>query len=271
VRKALYKALIRHVLVLSEGSDTGRAIAFLAANEVASPQPDIERLDELANFSSRFREKWIADRARTLPPGARVLDAGAGQCPYRRHFAHVDYKTQDFAKYQGTVDGLQKEQWDYPDLDYVSDITAIPAPDAVFDCILCTEVLEHVAHPILALKEFSRLLAPSGRLLLSAPLGSGLHQQPYHFYGGFTPHFYDKFLSEFGFHDITIQPIGGLLRHLNQECLRAVRLTDQEIRSLDSGARYLLATVIPPLLFDLDDAAFCTEFTVGYCVEAIKA
>lgn len=270
LRKALYQTFLRHVEALSEGSDTGRAIAFLGTCEAAGPAPDAQRLDALANFSARFREDWIAKQATALPPGTRVLDAGAGQCPYRHYFAHTDYKTQDFAQYKGTITGLQQEQWNYPELDYISDIATIPVPDAAFDVIVCTEVLEHVSQPILALQEFARLLAPGGRLLLTAPLGSGLHQQPYHFYGGFTPHFYTTFLNQFGFDIIAIVPIGGLLGHLNQECLRTVRLAEQGVYTLPPGAHHLLATVLPPMLYELDEKAHCPEFTVGYCVEAVK-
>ena len=43
-------------------------------------------------------------------------------------------------------------------LDYVGDIWNIDAPDGEFDCILCTEVFEHIPYPIETLNEFSRLL-----------------------------------------------------------------------------------------------------------------
>lgn len=271
VRRKLYQTFLRHAEILSEGSDTGRALAFLGTLEATGLPPDDNRLDELANFSAHFRENWIAAQAATLPPGARVLDAGAGQCPYRRYFAHTDYKTQDFSQYQGTANGPQKEHWAYPRLDYVSDITTVPASDASFDCILCTEVLEHLAEPILALREFSRLLTSSGRLLLSAPLGSGLHQEPYHFYGGFTPYFYNKFLTQYGFYDIIIRPIGGFPRHLGQECLRAARLAEQGAYPLDPGARHILVSVLPSLLEKIDEPVVCPEFTAGYCVEATRA
>ncbi len=82
----------------------------------------------------------------------------------------------------------------YAAIDYVCDITQIPVEPATFDVVLCTEVLEHHPEPINVVAELARVLKPGGVLLLTAPLGSGIHQEPYHFYGGYTPFWYRRFL-----------------------------------------------------------------------------
>src|SRR5205823_2135164 len=125
--------------------------------------------------------------------------------------------THDFKKYQGEKLGNTRE---YGQIDYESDIASIPAADNSFDVVLCTEVLEHVPEPIEALREMARLTKPGGRLLLTAPLGSGLHQLPYHFYGGFTPEWYRHFGQKFGLQVREITPNGGFFRLLAQECAR---------------------------------------------------
>lgn len=69
-----------------------------------------------------------------------------------------------------------------------------------------------------ALKELARILKPGGRLFLTAPLGSGLHQLPYHFYGGFTPEWYKHYFAKNKLDIVEITPNGGFFKHLAQEC-----------------------------------------------------
>lgn len=227
--------------------------------------------DRISNFSSHVRTAWVAEKASGLAQDARVLDAGAGECQYRGLFAHCVYRAQDFAQYEGTPSGLQTEHWNYGTLDYVCDIAAIPVPDGEFDAVLCTEVLEHLPDPVSALKEFSRLLSPGGRLFLTAPLSSGLHQQPYHFYGGFTPHFYRKFLADCGLEIVEIRPIGGLMLHVGQEVYRVGRiLAERAPYRFRLILRYLFLDWIPRICAQLETEIFVEEFTVGYLVEARK-
>jgi len=155
----------------------------------------------------------------------------------------------------------------------VSDITAIPVPDGTFDVVLCTEVLEHVPEPIEALREFSRILKPGGRLLLTAPLGSGLHQLPYHYYGGYTPEWYKYVAQKFGLNIVELVPNGGFFKLLAQESAR-VAWTMQQHRHLHGAnvefIQHLFGEWIPRYLFALEEKCFIDQFTVGYHVEAIK-
>lgn len=230
---------------------------------------------QIVGFNQINRDKWVAGIAKRLPPGTKVLDVGAGGCRYRDLFAHCEYRTQDFSQYEGTREGVLKEIWKYGQIDYVSDVTSIPVSDSSFDCVLCTEVLEHVPEPILAIKEFNRILTIRGFLFLSAPLGSGLHQQPYHYYGGFTPHFYRKFLPEHGFELIKIEPNGGFFRHSVQEINRATGIIQSHRNYRRWHPMYWVLSLafsrfLPEWFSRLDDEIFIEEFTVGYHVEARK-
>jgi len=51
------------------------------------------------------------------------------------------------------------------------DIHNIPFGDNAFDCLVCTEVLEHVLSPLRALEEMNRVLKSDGFLVLSVPNG----------------------------------------------------------------------------------------------------
>lgn len=227
--------------------------------------------ERIVNFSAYARESWIAEKAAALPKGSKVLDVGAGECPYRGWFSHCSYKTQDLAQYRGTTTSSESERWNYGQIDYVCDSTKIPVPDKSFDVALCTEVLEHVPRPIDTLRELSRILVRGGSLFLTAPLGSGLHQQPFHFYGGYTPHFYEKFLNECGLEIVEMRPIGGLLKHVGQEAYRAGRMIAAKApHKLTLMTRFILMYWLPRRLARLEEEVSVEEFTVGYLVEAKK-
>jgi SAM-dependent methyltransferase len=48
-------------------------------------------------------------------------------------------------------------------------------PDAHFDIVLCTEVLEHTLQPFMAVEEISRILKPGGIALVSTPFNFRIH------------------------------------------------------------------------------------------------
>jgi len=227
-------------------------------------------LAEIHDFNQHSRDKWMATKAASVEAGESVLDVGAGTCPYRTLFSHCVYKTHDFMKYSGEKLGGTN---DYGNIDYVSEITAIPVPDNSFDVVICTEVLEHVPNPILALTELSRIVRPGGRLLITAPLGSGLHQLPYHYYGGFSPEWYHHWGRHLGLEVVETTPNGGFFRLLAQECTRAAHflVTSPELAPFhEPDITTLLRESLPRLLFRFEETCFIDQFTVGYHVEMRK-
>lgn len=172
------------------------------------------------NESNRL--KWLEDTLQKIPAGARILDAGAGELAQKKYCTHLNYVSQDFGQYDGTGDnkGLQTTKWDNTRLDIVSDITNIPEPDGSFDAIMCIEVFEHIPDPILAIKEFSRLIRPEGFLVITAPFCSFTHFAPYHFYTGFNRYFYETHLKENGFEIIELSENGNYFEFVAQELMR---------------------------------------------------
>lgn len=172
--------------------------------------------------NNKKRLEWVIGQLQQLPDGYRILDAGAGTQYFRQYCQHLDYVAQDFAAYVPDPDakGLQNPEWNYGELDIVSDITNIPEPDASFDAILCSEVLEHLPYPSDAIKEFSRLLKPGGILLITAPFCSLTHQSPYFFATGFSPFYYDRILEDNSFEQINALANGSFYEYMAQESRR---------------------------------------------------
>lgn len=84
----------------------------------------------------------------------RVLDYGCGGSPYRALFKTSTYHRADLAG--------------GPGLDFeFGDDARLPADLSSYDCILSSQVLEHVPSPLLYLQECYRVLKPEGKLLLS--------------------------------------------------------------------------------------------------------
>ncbi|MCA9071983.1 MAG: class I SAM-dependent methyltransferase, partial [Planctomycetaceae bacterium] len=86
--------------------------------------------------------------------------------------------------------------------------------DNQFDTILCSQVLEHVPRPWDAIAELTRVLRPKGRLLLTVPHLSMIHEAPHDYYR----------YTQFGLHSLCqrsgleveiIQPTGGLFCFLS--------------------------------------------------------
>lgn len=224
-------------------------------------------------FNCYERDMWVAKMAKTIPADSSVLDVGAGSCPYRNLFDHCNYKSQDFAQLKSTQ---LRGGTGYDQIDYVGDVNNIPVDDASFDAIVCTEVIEHCSEPILAIKEFSRIIKSGGKLIISAPLQSGIHQEPYHFYGGYTKFWYQKFLSESGFDDIQIVENGLFNKFYLQESLRFL-IKNHPLRNIATFLFFpfwfvLLCIFVPfafiAPLFDKFDTE--KRFTIGYHVTAIK-
>lgn len=177
------------------------------------------------------RDKWVVEKLREIPDGKIILDAGAGEQPYKKFCSHLKYVSQDFGEYDDSEkkEGLQMQEWNSRSVDILSDIINIPMEDESVDVILCTEVIEHIKNPVLAIKEFARLLKPNGELLLTGPNCSLTHMAPYYFYNGFSRYWYKENLKDFGFEVEEIIEYGNYFSWMKQELLRTGEVMDRYI------------------------------------------
>jgi SAM-dependent methyltransferase len=142
-------------------------------------------LDEPANFTNLVSQQVILDELaafleRSFSPekGRAVLDLGAGTRPYAPLYEH-------FFEHCASVD-VPYSQHDTTGVDVMAPADDLPFPDASFDCVICTEVLEHCPEPQAVMNEIARLLKPRGRAFISTPFLIPLHEMPYDFFR-YTP------------------------------------------------------------------------------------
>jgi SAM-dependent methyltransferase len=207
-------------------------------------------------------EDAIAQFARELPRGARVLDAGAGEGQYARLFQQHRYCGVDL--------GVGDAAWNYRRLDAIADLTALPFRSGCFAACLNIVTLEHVREPACALREMARTLAPGGVLLLVAPHEWEVHQAP-HDYFRYTRYGLRYLLGAAGMSDIRIDPVGGYFRLLSRRLLNGLQF-------FTGGWRWVLyvpaaivlapAALLLPLLDGLDRER---NFTLGYICTARKS
>jgi len=174
------------------------------------------------------RVKWLEAALKKIPAGLTILDAGAGECQFKKFCSHLNYISQDFGQYEGNGGiGLQTGTWDNTKLDIISDITNIPLEDHSVDAIMCTEVFEHIPNPVLAIQEFKRLLKPNGYLIITAPFASLTHFAPYHFASGLSRFFYEHHLPLNGFIIDDLDLNGNFFEFVAQETRRVSSIANK--------------------------------------------
>jgi SAM-dependent methyltransferase len=127
-----------------------------------------------------------------------VLDAGAGDQPYRKCFEHCVYEAADFEK----VDKV------YAKSTYVCDLSKIPVEDGRFDAVIFNQVMEHLPEPSTTLAELNRVLKPNGQIICTAPFFYEEHEQPYDFYR-YTQFAWRHLLNKAGFDVIRLDWMEG--------------------------------------------------------------
>ncbi len=208
----------------------------------------------LARYVLHFEtaiEQAVKDFAKSLPAGARVLDAGAGEGNYKSYFGGQRYLGFDLA--------VGDSGWDYSRLDAVGDLAALPFRDAVFEASLNVVTLEHVREPGRVLAELGRTLVPGGRLLLIAPLEWEEHQQPHDYYR-YTRYGLEYLLTQAGFMAVDIQPVGGFFRLLSRRLLNALQFFPGPLMVV-AGLFFVPPALVLPLFDALDRRR---NFTLGY-------
>jgi len=176
---------------------------------------DFVNMSRIRDIGRWYVTSFVKFVSESVPPGAIILDAGAGECTYKRNFSHCKYLSVDLA--------IGEDRWNYNNLDYIAPLDNLPFDDASFDAILNTQVLEHLEYPREAVKELFRVLKPGGRLFLTAPMAHSEHQVPYDFFR-YTSYGLKSICEQAGFSEIRITPMGGMFTRWAYEIPRIISL-----------------------------------------------
>jgi 2-polyprenyl-3-methyl-5-hydroxy-6-metoxy-1,4-benzoquinol methylase len=121
------------------------------------------------DISGWYHRERQRSALRLLEPGPqeRILDAGCGQGDLAAEIGGrcaqvhaVDIAGNSLNPWHRTVPNLRFEKMNVERLEY---------PDATFDKVVSVETLEHVLHPLAAIREFHRVLRPGGRVVITYP------------------------------------------------------------------------------------------------------
>jgi len=129
-----------------------------------------------------------------------VVDLGCGMKPYQSWLGAAAERWLGF-DLPASVSGT-------PRADAFATGTSVPLRDATADCVLSTQVIEHVAQPFAVVAEAARLLKPGGALLLSARQAQWLHEEP-HDYFRYTKYGLTELARSAGLTPLRVVPFGG--------------------------------------------------------------
>jgi SAM-dependent methyltransferase len=181
--------------------------------------------------------RWLREEgelaARAHGPTLRVLDVGCANKPYYPFFAAC-------AKEYVGVDVVPG-----PEVDLIGGVEALPVPDASFDLVICTQVLEHVESPQRAVAELRRVTAPGGRVLASTHGVQAYHPSPGDYWRWTRTGLERLFRENASWSSVTVRPGSGtaaciamLIAFYVNHFLRRVRLG-----AAGAGTTWLLNTL----------------------------
>lgn len=127
--------------------------------------------DDFAHYV--IRKSIINSLNKYLPQfSGKVVDLGCGNMPYKETVLSIDaVKEYIGIDWAGTNYYSNKP-------DYFWDGVTIPLENDTIDCVLFTEVIEHLDDPLIAMKEIYRVLKPGGIIVGTTPFFWLLHEVP---------------------------------------------------------------------------------------------
>ena len=233
-----------------------------------------EFIKERIDFFNHDIISFMRYVANEIDVDAKVLDAGAGTCPYKKYFHHVKYESTD--RYDNDDDNRIGNKLGNKH-DFLCSLEHIPKLDETYDVIINTQVLEHVEYPLKVIKEFHRILKPGGKLFMTTPQGYGVHGKPNNFYN-FTKYGLISMFRDTGFKIIFIKQGGGIFNDIGKRIkIMPYYIMEQQeqVTKVILFPIYIIAIpicefIIPFICFYLDVLDKNQNFTLGYKSYCVK-
>jgi len=158
---------------------------------------------------SVFSPSWLVNRihARAVRAAVdahgrgRILDVGCGRQPFRAllesRATALAAVESDPARYAA---GPRPQAW--------ASGLELPFHSDCFDAVVAFQVLEHVPEPGRMMGEMARVLAPGGRLIVTAPHIWGIHEEPADYYR-FTGYGLTHLARSAGLEVLEVQALAG--------------------------------------------------------------
>lgn len=151
----------------------------------------------LADNVAGFYQKYLKDFAK-----GRLADLGCGKvplyCEYKKYVDEViciDWAESFHINSHLDIECNLNEQ--------------LPLENEIFDTIILSDVMEHIAEPGLLFREMSRTLRKEGYLLMNVPFYYRIHEAP-HDYFRYTEFSLRYFCNACGFNLVKLEVLGGV-------------------------------------------------------------
>lgn len=161
-----------------------------------------EQIQEIYSFVKENKDPEYLNKYNALP-----LDLNNGEWKWEgKDFARIisllefrefmqknNFGVSDLLTFSGQgdpeVEFINHATW--TDLCYdtdpdIADLHVLNLPKKDFDFVMINQVLEHLYNPLLCIQNIYNHMKKDGILYVSAPANNKPHQEPYHFYTGFT-------------------------------------------------------------------------------------
>ena len=140
-------------------------------DDMSADRNETIRGNPVISYEQRIRSRTVLD---LLSPkhGESILDIGCGNARDIVAIRDTGAEVIGVDSSPGMVNAARQELRSIGKCSVsveVGDATCLAFPDASFDKVLCSEVIEHIPDALLALREVRRVLKPGGVLVLSTP------------------------------------------------------------------------------------------------------